>query len=175
MDLKIGEEYWVPCAEIMMNDGRLYYIPVLDHLHVDPQFDFPHEHYHIDGRFYIHPRMEHQFQIEKGWTSSVIVPETSTSYRFLSIAVQYIKCERLSTGLVIPTKPTDSQRSKLAKYEEWYHGYIGRICKGRKCPHFGTEMLEKDGVLICPMHGLTADSATLIIVQRSPDTISNHV
>jgi hypothetical protein len=93
MDLKIGEEYWMPCAEIMMDDGRIYYMPVLDHLHADPQFGFPHEHYHIDGRFYVHPRMEHQFHIKNGRTSAVIVPDGSTFYRFLSIAVQNIKCE----------------------------------------------------------------------------------
>jgi uncharacterized Zn finger protein (UPF0148 family) len=61
----------------------------------------------------------------------------------------------------------------LEKYEEWYLGFLGKHCKGRKCPHFGTDMIEKDGVLICPMHGLTADLKTLKIIERLTETVAD--
>lgn len=43
---------------------------------------------------------------------------------------------------------------------------MGSYCKGRKCPHLGTAMLEKGGVLVCPMHNLTANVETLRIIER---------
>jgi hypothetical protein len=46
----VGEKYVVPYAEIIMDDGRYYDIPIFAHLHADAQFGFPHQHYHIvDG------------------------------------------------------------------------------------------------------------------------------
>jgi hypothetical protein len=168
-NLKIGEYYWVTCAEIMMPqpDGRIYYIPVFDHLHVDPQFGFPNQHYHIDGRFEMEPRMRHQFQLKDGHTSAVIVPDVISAYSFLSIAVQKIRCERLETGLCIPQEPTEKQRAKIDQYENWYKGFVGKFCAGRKCPHLGTTMLEKNGFLVCPMHELTADPVTLKVMEKA--------
>lgn len=167
-NLAVGAYYWVPCAEIMMPapDGRIYYIPVFDHLHADPQFGFPDQHYHIDGRFEMDPRMKHQFNLNDGHTAAVIVPEVTSAYRFLSIAIQKIKCERLETGLAIPQNPTEKQQSKIDQYENWYDGFIGKSCSGNKCPHFGTTMLEANGFLVCPMHKLTADPETLKVVAR---------
>ena len=59
-----GQTYEVPCAELLWKeDGRVYYLPVIDLPHTDLAFDFPHRHYHIDGRFAIHPRMKHRLKI----------------------------------------------------------------------------------------------------------------
>lgn len=165
-NLEIGSYYWVPCAEIMMPapDGRIYYIPVFDHLHADAQFGFPDQHYHIDGRFAMDPRMKHQFHLKDGHTAAVIVPDVTSGYSFLSIAVQKIKCERLETGLSMPENPTEKQQAKINQYETWYKGFIGKSCAGRKCPHFGTAMLETNGFLVCPMHKLTADPLSFKVI-----------
>ncbi len=160
---EIGKEYWRPCAEIMTPDGRIYYIPVFDHLHADPQFDFTDEHYHIDGRFEMEPRMKQQFDCWDGLTASVIVPYHSSSYSFLSIADTKVKCIRQETGLKIPDHPSPQQLAKVDKYLSWYESYIGKKCVGERCPHFGTEMLEYNGSLVCPMHGLKADLRSRII------------
>jgi len=151
----------------MMDDSRIYDIPLFDNLHADSQFGFPNQHYHIDGRFYIHPRMQHEFSITSGHTSAVIVPEKTKSYKFIGLVIKNLKCERLKTGLIIPEHPTEKQRPKVEMYEKWYQGFVGKTCEGRKCPHLGTEMLEKDGRLVCPMHSLTADIITLTIIERS--------
>ncbi len=161
----VGEAYWRPCAEIMtIPDGRIYYIPVFDHLHADTQFDFPDEHYHIDGRFEMEPRMKQQFNCWDGYTAAVIVPTKTASYSFLSISETKVLCERSGTGLKVLKTPDDKQFPKVEKYRLWYESYIGRYCKGKKCPHFGTAMLEKDGLLVCPMHNLTASADTLEVI-----------
>jgi hypothetical protein len=160
-DLKVGEYYNVTCAEIMMDDGRKYDIPVFDHLHADAQFGFLDKHYHIDGRFELHPRMHHYFNLESGHTSTVILPEGSNVYRFLGIVTRYLKCSGLETGLVLPYNSCDS---KLELYLDWYISYVGKTCTGRKCPHFGTDMFEKNGQLVCPMHNLTADIHSLKVI-----------
>jgi hypothetical protein len=119
-------------------------------------------HYHIDGRFEMAPRLRHYFKIEDGHTSSVIWSEGSTNYRFLAIQIRQFRCERSYTGLVLP----EFQTAGMISYEQWYNGFIGKRCLGRKCPHFGTDMLEKDGLLVCPMHHLTADLKNLQIIER---------
>ncbi|WP_425438149.1 Rieske 2Fe-2S domain-containing protein [Mucilaginibacter yixingensis] len=53
--------------------------------------------------------------------------------------------------------------ANIEKYHAGYKSFTGQVCAGRRCPHFGTEMLEKDGTLVCPMHGLKANPATLVI------------
>jgi hypothetical protein len=165
-DLTVGSFYNVPCAEIVMDDGRSYFIPIFDHLHADQQFRFPDEHYHIDGRFYIHPRLQHQFSIQSGHTSTVIVPGKSESYKFVSITVKNLQCVRLKTGLIIPYHPTEKQKPNVTLYTTWYAGFIGKKCTGRRCPHLGTEMFEKNGMLVCPLHNLTANLNDLKVCSR---------
>lgn len=162
-----GERYRVSCAEIrLVCDGQIHFVPVFDHLHADPQFGFPHKHYHIDGRFYLHPNIQHTFQVNNGHTAMVITPGKSSTYEFLAIGFHDLLCVETTTGLVIPTHPTKQQKPKLDQYKAWYQNFIGQKCEGRKCPHFGTEMLERSGQLVCPMHHLTADLQTQIIVKR---------
>lgn len=159
MDLIVGHFYEVPCAELRWReDARIYQIPVIDHLHADPQFGFAEAHYHIDGRFEIEPRMRHQLRVANGHTASVIVQKCSL-YELVGVRKQMVKCTGKTTGLRLP-EPGDH----AALYQNWYKGYIGKECKGRRCPHFGTEMLEQDGRLVCPLHHLVADKATLKVV-----------
>lgn len=166
MEYKIGVVYERPCAVVRTDDGREYAIPVFDHQHSDPQFGFPHEHYHIDGRFYMEPRMGHQYQVHCGHTSAVIKVKNADP-EFLRIEARKVTCVAASTGLIFPTAPTKKQSANLEKYERWYASYIGKSCAGKRCPHFGTEMLLKNGRLICPMHELTADPETLTVVARA--------
>jgi len=166
MDYQVGQKYDVPCAEILWKeDNRIYYVPVFDHLHVDPQFGFEHLHYHIDGRFELHPRMKHRLNVTDGHTLSVIVTHDEAIYKFQRLVPQQLKCERRETGLLFASTVDERRLENLKRYEEWYAGFVGKSCEGKRCPHYGTEMLERDGKLVCPMHGLTADRATLRIIQ----------
>lgn len=95
MDYQVGENYVVPCAEIRLKeDGRVYAIPVFEQAHMDTQFNFPHWHYHIDGRFEIHPRMRHRLQIDGGLTRTVILADGSNTYDFTGLVSHTLKCER---------------------------------------------------------------------------------
>jgi hypothetical protein len=165
-EFQVGKFYWRPCAELMtIPDGRIYYIPVFEYLYADKQFDFPDEHYHIDGRFEMEPRMKQQFNCWDGYTAAVIVPNSFATYSFLSISLAKVKCERLHTGLRIPEDPNEKQIPKVEKYINWYKSFVGKKCEGELCPHFGTTMIEKDGLFVCPMHNLIADIQTLRIIE----------
>lgn len=165
MQYQVGEFYEVPCAELRWKeDGRVYFVPVLDHLHTDPQFGFPHAHYHIDGRFALHPRLMHWLKVRDGLTRSVIVTHDEGVYQFQGIVPQRLECQRTTTGLIFTEATSERQATNLAAYREWYAGFVGQVCKGRRCPHYGTEMLEQGGLLVCPMHHLTADLQQLTIV-----------
>lgn len=132
---------------------------------MDAQFGFPHEHYHIDCRFYIEPRMGHEYQVHRVHTAAVI-RVNGKSPRFLRLELHSVACVGHETGLAFPAEPSLRQLENLIKYEEWYDSYVGRSCAGKRCPHFGTEMLEKDGMLVCPLHELKADLVTMVVVCR---------
>lgn len=152
-----GEIYEIPCAEIVLkDDGRAYFLPVIDLPHSDAAFDFPYRHYHIDGRFAIHPRMKHRLKITGGYTLTVILTEGTAMYDFKGVVNQPLVCEHSKTGLAVP--------EGSEKYANWYRGYIGQNCAGKHCPHLGTAMIEQDGKLVCPLHGLTADPLSLKII-----------
>lgn len=170
MELTIGQKFLRPCAVVRMSDGREYKIPVFDHLHADPQFGFVYEHYHIDGRFEIHPRIAHEYNLANGYTASVIKKDNS-SPEFLRIGLEEVLCVRLETGLSFPCHPNERQQNNLALYKAWYSKYLGKSCAGKRCPHYGTEMLEQGGKLICPMHHLTADAKTLLVIPINTDVI----
>lgn len=168
MKFKVGELYERPCAIIQMDDGRTYAIPIIEHLHADPQFGFPHPHYHIDARFYMEPRMAHHYRLQKGETAFVIQTEGSMP-KFIRVERRAVACVGQLTGLAIPCSPKEQQTEKLALYNKWYEAYLGRHCEGKRCPHLGTEMLGVNGELVCPLHKLTADLDTLVIKPRSKE------
>jgi len=162
VEYQIGQSYTVTCTEIRLKeDGRAYAIPVFAQPHTDAQFNFPHEHYHIDGRFAMRPRMRHRLQMVNGYTRSIILPSGSEMYDFIGLTALELVCERQQSGLSFAGHNAD-----LSAYEKWYQGYLGQSCKGRRCPHLGTDMLEYDGKLVCPMHHLTADPVTHQIIER---------
>ncbi|MFD0764482.1 hypothetical protein ACFQZI_06435 [Mucilaginibacter lutimaris] len=167
MNYVIGHRYEVPCAEVRWReDRRTYFIPVLGDQHSDPQFGFRESHYHIDGRFYMEPRMLHYFGLQQGRTSAVIVPRSKTGYDFMKIVHRELICTGLMTGLLMPQIPTEDQKIQIGRYEQWYQGFIGKKCEGRKCPHLGTDMNEHHGLLICPLHDLVADIDSLEIIPQ---------
>jgi hypothetical protein len=159
MDFTLGISYSIPCALLRWrDDGQLYHVPVFDHFHADPQFGFRHKHYHIDGRFDFHPRVKHFFELTEGKTLSVIT-RTSKAYELLKIESCLLLCVRNETGLNFA-----NASKNISKYKNWYAGFVGQECKGKRCPHYGTEMLEQNGKLVCPMHNLIADAKTLLII-----------
>ena len=46
----------------------------------------------------------------------------------------------------------------------WYNSYIGKSCKGKKCPHLGQVMIEHGDRYVCPLHNLVGSKATETII-----------
>lgn len=152
-ELIVGKYYNVTCAIMNYADNTKTYIPVIGMPHSDPQFGAARKHYHIDGRFY-----REQHADGKGQTNHPVWVEGLNSECFAGITVLRKQCKRLTTGLKLysPGNP----------YKDWYDTMIGKSCAGRKCPHRGTYMLERDGRLLCPLHNLQGDIKTEVIIER---------
>lgn len=170
--LVIGKYYLVAHAVLLFDgDDKEYHVPVLPHLHSDPQFgkagEF--EHYHIDGRFIRSKHMDTWFDIDDdGKTNQVVYIQNEFpylgNYIVKTVLFKKCKCKRLTTGVKPPVKyPFTIDHP----YLKWYNGFIGKQCKGKKCPHFGTTMIDNgNGLLVCPMHDLHADGLTQKIIEH---------
>ncbi len=150
----VGKYYNVRCA-LMEYNGKIEAVPIIGNEHKDIQFGVNFSHFHIDGRF------KSEMIDENGFTNSILPTDktTSTGYygTFLKVEIRRKKCVRLTTGIKPP-------RIK-EKYIEWYNTMIRKSCKGKKCPHLGTTMLEVNGQLVCPLHKLRGCQTTLKIIE----------
>jgi len=146
--LEVGKFYNVRCAEVKNgHTGTTYaFVPIIGFPHIDSQLGVDYKHYHIDGRFStgkdIYP------VDENGKTNSILQTDTSQNWAdFVSgEVIKRRKCRRLTTGIKPPPK--------AEKYNAWYLTMVGKSCKGKRCPHLGTVMHERDGKLVCPLHNL---------------------
>lgn len=149
MNYEVGKFYKVRCLELLNQNGELIEaVPVIGRWHKDPQFGSNHEHMHVDGRFLgssvFIPHIG-------GKTNYVVWKNLSTDhpnvrYKIGQEVYRRLKCKRDSTGLI------------------WYSSFVGKSCKGKKCPHLGQEMIDQGGVLVCPLHNLKGCPIEEIII-----------
>jgi nitrite reductase/ring-hydroxylating ferredoxin subunit len=169
MKHEVGKFYNVTCAELSRN-GKLYYIPVIGSPHTDSQFGVHHKHYHIDGRFFISKQLQKHFNIINGETVSIIAtePYVPVKYSFTKTMNKLKKCVRLNTGLCLPKSIVfgTEKHFPVLRFNAFFESFEGKSCKGKKCPHYGTEMLLQEGKLICPLHGLEGDIKTEKIIRK---------
>ncbi len=164
--VEVGKYYNVKCA--MMSNGRdYYYMPIIGEPHNDKQFGFTDKHYHIDGRFVTEKERKKLSITIDGKTNAVCsLPPSNSYYQVDRILIQKRKCKRLTTGINPPRKYERDFRGKMKAEEfwNWTETMIGKSCKGKKCPHLGTMMVEQNGMLVCPLHNLQGCITSEVIV-----------
>lgn len=160
MSYEVGKFYKVRCVELVNMSGDVIgTVPIIGEKHADPQFGSKIPHYHIDGRFV---REDSIIFHKNGKTNSVVwagdfAPETYWfSYKAGNIVYRRMKCKRATTGIIPP--------EGNSKYKNWYDSFVGKSCKGKKCPHLGQEMIEENGVLVCPLHNLKGCAEKEVII-----------
>ncbi len=156
--VEVGKMYNVRCAVIKAgySDEIVGCTPIIGERHKDVQFGVDYIHYHVDGRF---ARRGDWIEVdEEGKTNAIVeIFKVSESRTYMGeVVIRKRKCKRLTTGIKPPPK--------AEKYNAWYKTMIGKSCKGRKCPHLGTKMMEENGVLVCPLHNLHGDLITEKII-----------
>jgi len=151
---EVGKYYRVNCA-IWQSYGKDTFVPIIGKHHTDPQFGNEIDHYHVDGRF-IKKEIGSVSIDEHGHTNNIIDVNSS---RFKGVTVKIRKCVRSTTGINPPQRGDASYQ-----YKKWYKGYIGRSCTHKVCPHRGAIMQERDGILVCPLHGLRGSIKAEIII-----------
>ncbi len=157
--LELGKWYLVAHAILYKGQGTL--VPVHPLHHKDVHFSIKVPHFHIDGRFRIPSGIRTSFFMTGGRTNNVIMTEEQKDsgefFPNVTIVYRRRKCIRLETGVRPP-------KTKSGMYWDWYGEYVGKSCKGKMCPHLGTVMVERDGRLECPLHGLIANKETKRII-----------
>ena len=165
-ELIVGKFYKVKCAELKLhysNKMVIHFIPIIGEEHRDPQLGVKVKHYHIDGRF--NNSLSWFFNMENGRTSTVIPTESenkkkfATYLEFVKVVEKKKRCVRLTTGLPLFKLPG-------IIYKQWYKDYVGKSCKGKKCPHLGHKMNIVNGRLECPLHGLLGDIEKEVIIPK---------
>lgn len=159
---EVGKFYNIRCAIAQLHK-RTVVVPIVGILHSDKHFGTTHKHYHIDGRF-------SSEYVDKNGESNHIIFVDAPEYFFpalISIVIRRKKCVRATTGIIPP--------SNAHSYHKWYDSFVGKSCKGKKCPHFGHTMIEKDGILECPLHKLqgSVDNEIILPYSGNRDQCSN--
>lgn len=152
-ELQVGKTYNVRCAIIRACGTKTTYIPIIGHAHSDPQFGTNRTHYHIDGRF-----CRLKYMDKQGQTNNPVWTDLGSNPEFKGTVVMKKQCIRLTTGLKVFNVGNP--------FSDWYKTMIGKSCAGRRCPHRGTYMLERDGRLLCPLHNLQGSIEDEIILPR---------
>lgn len=165
---QVGKFYNVRCAKIQLVTGAFSYTPVIGSIHSDPQFGTSSRHIHIDGRF-IGKKCHYPIDV-LGQTNHVIWVDQQyvLDGLFVGFVTKRRKCRRLTTGINPPNPEHFDYQGNRKGLVYWtrYKSMIGKSCKGRRCPHFGTMMHERDGKLICPLHNLEGDIETELIINK---------
>lgn len=164
MEYEVGKYYKVVCMECKHIDWQdkveVLFVPIIDILHRDPQFGPKLFHYHVDGRF-ANKKVQSEFCMNEGRTNTAVwMYDQNQRWVAVKKIEKKLQCKRSDTGIITDTLKYDS------RYWKWYRSMIGKSCAGKKCPHLGTEMLERNWKLVCPMHGLTGDIATEKIINK---------
>lgn len=158
---EIGRYYRVPCVWVPMWKIK---VPLFGPLHEDREIiGFPDEHWHIDWRFVPRAFMDR-------WTSRrsphglVLSKQNAVG----SIETRRLKCKREMP--VFPTHPNGNKPVFWLADLEKAHADARLKC-GRICPHRGLPLEGcpvRDGIVVCPGHGLAWDVETGALVRRMP-------
>ncbi len=154
-DCEVGKTYNVLCIWGKLNNRGWY--PVIPFLHRDKDF-FNLDHYHNETRF-----LSEEKRISLNCdnrTASVIDPDNKV--RFGKMAVRRMKCVSSEIG-GLPLVAA----GKRSLMHPWFEKMEGKPCKGKRCPHQGSNMVDRGhGLLECPLHGLFGDAKTERIISR---------
>lgn len=156
--VEVGKYYMVNHAKMVDRYGEsektTHYVPIIGIYHKDEQFGVKFPHYHVDGRFISKNKYLPSATIDENGKTNNIVSNDDTigAWKISEIVNLKVRCFRLTTGI----NPPDN----AVKYWDWYTKQIGKSCAGKRCPHLGTLMHEKDGVLVCPLHNLIGNLET---------------
>lgn len=150
-NVEVGKYYLVPCLWVSKIKSQFHeFVPVIPFLHSDPQFGTENakkKHFHFDCRF-LNSEVRLYFDVFNNRTMRVLTIDILESVVLHHVLMQCVSTEtglesNLTAGRLMPEQT-----------KTWYKSQIGKSCAGKKCPHYGVEMLENGDFLECPLHGL---------------------
>lgn len=171
---EVGKKYPVDCAKVKDTlTGRYYFIPVFPLRHKDPAFGVKNEHYHLDLRFFVCNKIKETFGIKDFKTLAPVWAEHISRFRFINIRKRETLCVSTTSGMpmeqIIENANGYSSSTKASKmFIDWQKTMIGKSCAGKRCPHYGTEMIDTGDKLVCPMHNLIGCKTTEKIIAYEP-------
>lgn len=162
--LVVGRFYEVPCVFYPWF-GRKEWWPVIGHRHSDKRFlNFPHVHYHVDGRFLTAPQARFATRYGRPLTQVLAASPLHTRGEETP-AVPTMKRRRCRVAAIPYGFPRERLILGIAEH------YAGHQCRasehGWVCPHQHVPLgsvAPINGVVTCPLHGLCIDAATGVVL-----------
>lgn len=160
-NVKEGELYRVIYAHYSPDQKGWLHIPIIPDLHADPDISsIVSLHYHVDCRFPMSKVAKKQFVVKGGRTMRILQyePQGIYSKNIDYMTIRTVKAVSSFTGIELPPyavyNPFEWSVDKI-RYWDWAGEYIGKEVRKDKCPHRGTQMIDRgDGYMECPLHGL---------------------
>ena len=136
------------------------WLPLIPYEHSDAELGADWLHYHYDTRFFSKKMFRRVPSEPSGRTLQIFAIDQGTVTKF--VEVRKMRCCLSSLGGL----SVDAIDLK-GLFSSWARGMVGKSCKGKRCPHRGSNMVERPGGLLeCPLHGLFADTKTERIITR---------
>lgn len=156
--VKVGRYYSVPCVFVAPWNRTL---PIMGPLHEDREvIGFEEDHWHIDWRF-----VDTQWYRDAGKFSVRHGKVISAKNAGGPVVRRNLKCKREMPEF--PAQVRGNQVHWLSKLEDVFAGT--RLKTGMVCPHRGIPLAGcpvKNGVVVCPGHGLAWCAATGELLRR---------
>ena len=152
--VNIGEKFLVPCIVKKIENYETLITPVWNHPHNDKENGQKEVHYHIDSRFFNEKSkfLSKNYLMEDNFRP--LLDKNSTLEYFVLPVLKEIEDRVTHTAYI--------KKSNI-KHKCIYKG---------KCPHRGMDLSQvkpKDGVIKCPLHGLTFHEKTGKLLTRRYD------
>ena len=156
--IKIGKTYLVPCILKSLEDSFIEVFPVINNLHSDKENGQDYLHYHIDSRF-IKPDLPQYKKQNKLYDGHVMTRQRRCNFEKGEKIpeLQYIPLKCFDVNVRWSVAPTGNSKFKR------------NCCKNNKCLHRGYELSnerEKNGIITCPLHGLSYRKETMELIKK---------
>jgi hypothetical protein len=171
----IGSFYSVPCVRYRVSETGALWIPVIGSAHDDMDHFLAPRHYHFDTRF-VPLRFIRLFHPELETLHANGASEQQLVDRFIGFIllqrltdgdVRWMRRRCLRAQATFPHRTSTGER--MSPFEALEEAYQSKKMECLRCPHRGIPLNGqpvKDGVVVCPGHGLAWNVASGDLVPR---------
>lgn len=176
---EVGKFYEVHCVYARLHSDIAWW-PVMGEAHRDSEIiGFDPLHYHVDWRFVSSRLYKRYIQrarrgtLEEYAIPLMLMPEPGWNVRRIEESFSTLKHQQMK--LMCKRQFSAYPRSRVPWLARLSEHHAGTCLKRNVCPHRGYDLSHEpvvDGIVTCPLHGLSWNVNTGSCVQHSPSSTS---